>query len=110
VVSCISSILATVSESSASQYNTSWARASPLPGRYANRIGGAQFTLNGQTYHLIANNGAKTLHGGPDALDKKVWDVCSCPRSLVMVKMSTAWPPCVEPLDTPHENGGSYKL
>jgi aldose 1-epimerase len=40
-----------------------------ITGRYANRIGGAQFTLNGQTYHLIANNGANTLHGGPNAFD-----------------------------------------
>jgi len=46
-----------------------------ITGRYANRIGGAQFTLNGQTYHLIANNGANTLHGGPNALDKQVWTV-----------------------------------
>jgi aldose 1-epimerase len=46
-----------------------------ITGRYANRIGGAQFTLNGQTYHLIANNGPNTLHGGPDALDHRVWTV-----------------------------------
>jgi aldose 1-epimerase len=46
-----------------------------ITGRYANRIGGAQFTLGGQTYHLIANNGPNTLHGGPDALDRKVWTV-----------------------------------
>jgi aldose 1-epimerase len=26
-----------------------------ITGRYANRIGGAQFTLNGLTYHLIVN-------------------------------------------------------
>jgi len=46
-----------------------------ITGRYANRIGGAQFTLGGQTYHLIANNGPNTLHGGPDALDRRVWTV-----------------------------------
>jgi aldose 1-epimerase len=46
-----------------------------ITGRYANRIGGAQFTLNGQTYHLIANNGPNTLHGGPNALDHRVWRV-----------------------------------
>ena len=46
-----------------------------ITGRYANRIGGAQFTLNGRTYHLIANNGPNTLHGGPDALDHRVWTV-----------------------------------
>ena len=46
-----------------------------ITGRYANRIGGAQFTLNGQTYHLIANNGPNTLHGGPNALDHQSWTV-----------------------------------
>ena len=46
-----------------------------ITGRYANRIGGAQFTLDGQTYHLIANNGPNTLHGGPNALDRQVWTV-----------------------------------
>ena len=57
------------------EYETLSAHYGAIIGRYANRIGRAQFTLDGQTYHLIANNGANTLHGGPDALDKKVWDV-----------------------------------
>jgi aldose 1-epimerase len=57
------------------EYETISAHYGAITGRFANRIGGAQFTLDGQTYHLIANNGANTLHGGPDALDKKVWDV-----------------------------------
>jgi aldose 1-epimerase len=46
-----------------------------ITGRYANRIGGAQFILSGQTYRLIANNGPNTLHGGPNALDRRVWTV-----------------------------------
>ena len=33
-------------------------------GRYANRIGKAQFTLDGKTYTLAANDNANTLHGG----------------------------------------------
>jgi aldose 1-epimerase len=57
------------------EYETISAHYGAITGRYANRIGGAQFTLNGQTYHLIANNGANSLHGGPNALDKQVWDV-----------------------------------
>ena len=52
-----------------------------ITGRYANRIGGAQFTLNGQIYHLIANNGANTLHGGPNALDRQIWTVSPAPVS-----------------------------
>src|SRR6516164_8902179 len=57
------------------EYETLPGHFGAITGRYANRIGGAQFTLGGQTYHLIANNGANTLHGGPNALDKQVWAV-----------------------------------
>ena len=43
-------------------------------GRYANRIGGASFSLDGQTYHLEANDGDNTLHGGTTAaFDRVVW-------------------------------------
>ncbi len=42
-------------------------------GRYANRIKGAQFVLEGTTYRLIANNGPNTIHGGPLGFDKRVW-------------------------------------
>lgn len=33
-------------------------------GRYANRIAGARFTLDGRTHRLTANEGAHCLHGG----------------------------------------------
>lgn len=33
-------------------------------GRYANRIGGAKFSLNGVGYHICANEGKNSLHGG----------------------------------------------
>jgi len=61
------------------EYETLPGHFGAITARYANRIGGAQFTLNGQTYHLIANNGANTLHGGPNALDRRVWTVTSTP-------------------------------
>lgn len=43
-------------------------------GRYANRIGGAKFMLDGESYILAANDGANALHGGNIGYDKKVWD------------------------------------
>jgi aldose 1-epimerase len=36
-----------------------------LLGRNANRIASGSFTLDGRTYHLPANDGISTLHGGP---------------------------------------------
>ena len=44
-----------------------------LIGRYGNRIGGAQFTLDGKTYKLAANDGPNALHGGLKGFDKIIW-------------------------------------
>ena len=44
-------------------------------GRVCNRIGNAEFSLDGETYKLAANDGDNTLHGGgPKSFDKVVWD------------------------------------
>jgi aldose 1-epimerase len=44
-------------------------------GRYANRIGGAKFALDGSEYTLIKNDGENTLHGGPMGFGKVVWKI-----------------------------------
>ncbi len=44
-------------------------------GRYANRIGGAKFDLDGVTYTLAKNNGENSLHGGINGFHNVVWDV-----------------------------------
>lgn len=46
-----------------------------LIGRFANRIGGAGFTLNGKVYHVGANEGKNTLHGGVCGFNRRVFDV-----------------------------------
>ena len=42
-------------------------------GRYANRIGGAKFTLNGQEVHVTPNSGKNHIHGGVENFARKVW-------------------------------------
>lgn len=45
-------------------------------GRVANRIGMAEFELNGKKYELTKNdNGKNALHGGIDFYNKRMWDV-----------------------------------
>ena len=43
-----------------------------LIGRYANRIGNAQFKLDGKTYHLAKNDGKNSLHGGTEGFNRRV--------------------------------------
>ncbi len=44
-----------------------------LTGRYANRIGGASFKIDGTEYNVTPNSGKNHIHGGKEAFDKKVW-------------------------------------
>ncbi|MDC7224622.1 MAG: galactose mutarotase [Spirochaetales bacterium] len=43
-------------------------------GRFANRIAGAAFTIDGKEYKLTANNGTNNLHGGPDSFESRLWE------------------------------------
>jgi aldose 1-epimerase len=42
-------------------------------GRYANRIAGGTFQLNGKTYQVPKNDGDNALHGGINGFNKKIW-------------------------------------
>lgn len=44
-------------------------------GRYANRIGNAEFTLHGKTFQLSKNDGRNTLHGGPEGYHQVLWGI-----------------------------------
>jgi aldose 1-epimerase len=53
-----------------------------IVGRYGNRIGKAQFSLNGQTHKLAANDGPNHLHGGVKGFDKFVWQAEPLPAGV----------------------------
>ena len=58
-------------------------------GRYANRIAGARFTLNGVEYHLAANDGPNSLHGGRAGFDKQVWSVSELSKNRVTLSLDS---------------------
>ena len=45
-----------------------------IAGRFANRINGGRFALNGVRYQLAAQSGGNHLHGGVRGFDKYIWD------------------------------------
>ena len=47
--------------------------AGSIVGRVANRIAGASFTLDGEEFHLAANEGRHHLHGGPRGFHRATW-------------------------------------
>jgi aldose 1-epimerase len=61
-----------------------------LIGRYANRIGHAQFTLDGVTYKLPQNDGGNSLHGGVKGFDKRVWTGKEVPGGVELTYNSKA--------------------
>src|SRR5690242_13081539 len=44
-------------------------------GRYANRIAGARFSLDGIEYRLAPTDGTSSVHGGTVGFDKALWSV-----------------------------------
>jgi aldose 1-epimerase len=57
-------------------------------GRYANRIAGGQFVLDGVAYQLAVNDPGGTLHGGPQGSANNLWQVerfDSAANELVML-------------------------
>ncbi|KAJ8750099.1 hypothetical protein K2173_014014 [Erythroxylum novogranatense] len=60
---------------SINEYKNDTSNFGATVGRVANRIAGAQFTLNGTRYKLVPNEGKNMLHGGPKGFSKVIWKV-----------------------------------
>ena len=55
-----------------------------VAGRFANRIAGGRFSLDGTAYQLSRNeNGVNHLHGGFEGFSRKVWSIEAVTQSLV---------------------------
>ena len=67
--------------------NVSWGAAL---GRYANRIAGGHFTLDGKEYTLPQNDNGQTLHGGLKGFDSVVWDVESATDTTIVFRYRSA--------------------
>jgi aldose 1-epimerase len=55
------------------EYELSVPSMGNVVGRYANRIAGGTFTLDGNTCYVTQNNGMNTLHGGFKGIGKRTW-------------------------------------
>lgn len=61
-----------------------------LVGRFANRIAGARFTLDGREHVLASNDGRNHLHGGRRGFDRRSWEVEATTDRLVLRRRSPA--------------------
>jgi aldose 1-epimerase len=59
-------------------------------GRYANRIGGGTFALDGRTYRLSLNDKVNSLHGGARGFDKQSWRIVAVKDGSVTLALTSA--------------------
>ncbi|MCP3734393.1 galactose mutarotase [Sphingomonas sp. RP10(2022)] len=59
-------------------------------GRYANRIGGGSFSLDGKAYALPLNDKVNSLHGGKSGFDKQPWRIVSVKDGTVVLALTSA--------------------
>lgn len=58
-------------------------------GRFANRIGGAAFSIDGTEYQLPKNDGENCLHGGPRGWQYQVYKVVEADESHLKLEMDS---------------------
>ena len=59
-------------------------------GRYANRLAGGSFKLDGKTYSVPKNDGDNALHGGINGFNKKVWTAKEIKDGIELTYVSPA--------------------
>ena len=63
--------------------------AGKIPGRFANRIDGGHFTLDGKEYQLVKNHPDYQLHGGPDGFSNRLWKASQISDTEVVLTLDS---------------------
>lgn len=71
------------------QYETEGGFFGAVVGRFANRIAGGRFTLNGQEYVLAQNDGPNHLHGGTVGWSHRIWTVEAADETRVVLALDS---------------------
>ncbi len=58
-------------------------------GRYANRIAGGSFAVDGRRCTLVPNDRGNNVHGGPDGFDRRLWTVADRGPSYVELALDS---------------------
>jgi aldose 1-epimerase len=69
-------------------YLSDGAHLGAIAGRYANRIAGGRFVLDGREHRLSVNNGANTLHGGAVGFAQALWEAEPEGETLRLIHVS----------------------
>lgn len=56
-------------------------------GRYANRIAGGRFTVDGAVVEVATSDRGNALHGGPDGFDKRLWTLESADDTRAVLSL-----------------------
>lgn len=55
-------------------------------GRFGNRIANGTFSLDGNDYRLVVNNGSNAIHGGPTGFHRRIWEVVEATKNRIVFK------------------------
>ena len=70
------------------QYEENGASYGAFLGRQSNRVAGASFTINGETYHLEKNDGNNCLHSGHPGFHRVMYEAETTDNSITFSRIS----------------------